>query len=62
MTSRGATRNPKLREALEAGSRKRGTPNINSTYESCGKLKARNFFMRQDEVFSRRMRGGEVVA
>jgi hypothetical protein len=31
------------REALEAGSRKRAAPNINSTYESCGKLKARNF-------------------
>jgi hypothetical protein len=49
----------KLREALKAGSPKRVAPNINCTGKSCGKLKARKFSLRQDEVFSRQMRGGE---
>jgi hypothetical protein len=40
---RGAIWNRKLREALKAGSPKRAAPNINSTYESCGELKASNF-------------------
>jgi hypothetical protein len=52
----------KLREALMAGSSKRTAPNINSTCESCGKLKAarvRAICLRQGGVFSRRMRGSE---
>jgi hypothetical protein len=50
----------KLREALKAGSPKRAAPNINSTYESCGKLKASNFscgkagFFRGECVAARR--------
>jgi hypothetical protein len=51
-------RNPKVREVLKAGSPKRAAPNINSMWESCGKPKVRNFLLRQDGVFSRRMHGG----
>jgi len=36
-------RNRKLHEALKAPPPKHVGPNINSTYESCGKLKAANF-------------------
>jgi hypothetical protein len=41
-------RNPKLHEALKAGSPKPAVPNINCACESCGKLKAngaRAFFL-----------------
>ncbi len=55
---RGATSNPKLREALKAGSPKRAAPNINATCESCGKLKARNFSCGKRRFF----RGGYVAA
>jgi hypothetical protein len=47
----------KPREGLEAGSPKRAAPNINSTYESCGKLKARNFSCDKARFFR-----GECVA
>jgi hypothetical protein len=47
------------RKEVKQGSPKRGAQNINCMCESCGKLKARNFFLRQGRVFSRRVRGGE---
>jgi hypothetical protein len=48
----------KLPEALKEGSPKRAAPNINSTYESCGKLKASNFSCGKAGFF----RGGSVTA
>jgi hypothetical protein len=58
---RGVTRNPKLREALKACSHNQAAPNINVMRFRCDEPKAklrRVFFMRQDKVFSRRMRDG----
>jgi hypothetical protein len=60
-TPRGATPNPKAREALKPDRQKRAAPNINVMRYRCDELKAklrRVFFMRQELAFSRRMRGG----
>src|SRR4051812_14168081 len=54
--------NPTRPEPLRAGSPKRAAPNINSMWKSCGEPKADGIgaiFMRQRQVFSWRMQGGE---
>jgi hypothetical protein len=55
-----SARNPALREVLNLGLRFTQGSNINSDGQSCGKLKAARFgrfFLRQEEVFSRRRCG-----
>jgi hypothetical protein len=58
-----SARNLAPREGLNPGLRFTQSSNINSDGDSCGKLKATcfgRFFMRQDKVFPRRRRGGEL--
>jgi hypothetical protein len=60
-----SARNPAPREVLNLGLRFAQGSNINSTDESCGKLKAMRFgrfSLRQDKVFPRRRCGRREIA